>query len=216
MTSDARLIIVGGGGFGRELLYFAQDCHRAGRMGPVAGYIDDAGPDALVQLGYDLPWLGAIQDFMPGPQDLLVLGIASPATKRRIVDQLKTRGGVFTQLIHPTAITSGRADIGEGVVLCPFAGAGTDTRIGRFATINSYTGLGHDSQVGDFATLSSHVDVTGYAVIGDDVFVGSQAAVLPNVRVGAGAKVGAGATVYRSVSPGATVYVPPAKLLKNG
>lgn len=213
--SNAQVIIVGGGGFGRELLYFAQDCHRAGRTPPVGGYIDDAGPEVMAQLGYDLPWLGAIMEYVPRPGDLLALGIGSPEGKRRIVEQLKTRGGTFTQIIHPTAITSGRIDLGEGVVLCPFSGAGTDARVGRFVTINSYTGLGHDSSIGEFTTLSSHVDVTGYASVGDDVFIGSHATILPKVKVGAGAKVSAGAMVYRSVPAGATVYVPPAKLLRT-
>lgn len=208
-------MIVGGGGLGRELLYFANDCHRAGLTPPVGGYLDDGGNEVMARLGYDLPWLGSISEFVPGPGDLLALGIGSPEGKRKVVEQLKARGGAFTRILHPTAITSGRVEMGEGVVLCPFAGAGTDTRIGSFVTINSYTGLGHDASVGDFTTLSSHVDVMGYASIGNDVFVGSSASILPKVKVGPGARVSAGATVYRSVPAGATVYSPPAKLLKR-
>lgn len=215
MATSRRIVIVGGGGLGRELLYFANDCHHAGLTPPVGGYLDDGGDEVLARLGYDLPWLGAITDFVPGPEDLLALAIGSPEGKRKVVGQLKTRGGAFTRIIHPTAITSGRVEMGEGVVLCPFAGAGTDTRIGSFVTINSYTGLGHDATVGDFATLSSHVDVMGFASVGEDVFVGSSASILPKVKVGAGARVSAGATVYRSVPAGATVYSPPAKLLRR-
>lgn len=210
-----RLIMAGGGGFSRELLYFANDCHHAGLIPAVGGYLDDGGSEVLAKLGYDLPWLGSITEFVPGPGDLLALGIGSPEGKRKVVEQLKTRGGAFTRILHPTAITSGRVEMGEGVILCPFAGAGTDTRIGSFVTINSYTGLGHDASVGEFATLSSHVDVMGFASIGDDVFVGSSASILPKVRIGAGARVSAGATVYRSVPAGATIYSPPAKLLKR-
>lgn len=210
-----RIVIVGGGGFGRELLYFANDCHRAGLTPPVGGYLDDGGEDVMAKLGYDLPWLGSIADYVPVAGDLLALGIGSPEGKRKVIALLKGRGGAFARILHPTAITSGRVELGEGVVLCPFAGAGTDTRIGDFVTINSYTGLGHDATIGDFTTLSSHVDIMGYATIGDDVFVGSSASILPKVKIGAGARVSAGATVYRSVPAGATVYSPPAKLLRK-
>lgn len=214
--AEPRIVIVGGGGFGREVLYFVGDCHRAGRTPAAGGYLDDGGSEVLARMGYDLPWLGSIADYVPGSGDLLALAIGSPAGKRKVVERLKTRGGVFAQIIHPTAITSGRVAIGEGVVLCPFTGAGTDTRIGDFVTVNSYAGLGHDASVGDFTTLSSHVDVMGFAQVGDDVFVGSSASILPKVKIGAGARVSAGATVYRSVPAGATVYTPPAKLLKTG
>lgn len=209
------LIIVGGGGFARELIGFAQDSFEAGRSPAVGGYVDDGGPEVLAKLGYDLPWLGAISDYEPVAGDLFALGIGSPEGKRRVVDKLKSRGAIFARIIHPTALVTRRAQLGEGVVLGPFSGSGTDTRLGSFAALNSYSGLGHDACVGEFATLSAHVDVMGSAQIGDDVFIGSHASILPRVKVGAGAKIGSGAMVYRSVPAGATVYVPPAKLLKT-
>lgn len=215
MSSQERIILVGGGGFARELLYFAHDCHKAGMLPVVHGFIEDGSGEELAKLGYDLPWLGTTTDFTPAPGDLLLLGIGGPEAKRRVVARLKEKGCRFTRLIHPTAVASGRIGMGEGVVLCPFTGGGTDTTIGDFVAINSYTGLGHDARIGDFTTLSSHVDIMGGVQVGSDVLVGSSASILPKVKIGAGARIGAGATVYRSVPAAATVYQPPAKLLKK-
>jgi sugar O-acyltransferase (sialic acid O-acetyltransferase NeuD family) len=211
-----RLVIVGGGGFGRELIEHATDAHEAGGCLAVGGYLDDGGPDVLASLGYELPWIGRIADYRPEPGDLFVLGIGSPEGKRKVVAMLKDRGARFSQVIHPTCLVTRRTTIGEGVVLGPYTGTGAQTCIGDFVTMNSYSGLGHDSRVGAFSTLSAHVDVMGHAVIGADVFVGSHASILPKVKIGDGARIGAGAMVYRSVPPGRTAYAPPAKLLKRG
>jgi sugar O-acyltransferase (sialic acid O-acetyltransferase NeuD family) len=209
-----RVIIVGGGGFGRELISMATDAHRAGLLPPVGGYLDDAG-DVLKQFPhYDLPWLGKIDDYQPQPGDLFTLAIGSPKGKRALSDRLKVRGARFAQVIHPTSLTSPTCRMGEGVVIATFTGPGIDTRIGAFVTINSFSSIGHDASIGDFTTLSGHVDVLGGAEVGADVFIGSTASILPGVRIGDGANIGAGSIVYRSVKPGATVYAPPAKLLK--
>jgi sugar O-acyltransferase (sialic acid O-acetyltransferase NeuD family) len=211
-----RLIIVGGGGFGREMIEHASDAHAAGRCPPVEGYLDDGGAEVLARLGYDLPWIGSIADYVPMPGDVFAIGIGGPEGKRQVVERLQGRGARFAQIIHPTALVTRRTSLGEGVVMGPFTGTGTDTRIGRFVTVNSYSGFGHDSRAGEFTTLSAHVDVMGNAAIGDDVFVGSHASILPKVKIGAGARIGAGAMVYRSVPAGATAFAPPAKLLKRG
>lgn len=210
-----RLIVVGGGGFGRELIGHALDAHRAGHGSAVAGYLDDGGSEVLAKLGYDLPWLGSLSDYEPQRGDRLLLGIGSPSGKRKAVGLLKVRGAAFAQSLHPTAVITSRTILGEGVILGPFSGSGTETQIGDFVTVNSYSGFGHDSSAGDFTTLSAHVDVMGYARIGSDVLIGSHASILPKVKIGDGAKIGPGAMVYRSVPAGATAYAPAAKLLRG-
>lgn len=214
MSMQGRIIVVGGGGFGRELISMATDCFRAGLIPEVAGYLDDAG-EVLKPFGhYTLPWLGRIDDFEPQEGDLLTLAIGSPKGKRVIAERLRTRGARFAQVIHPSSLTSPTSQMGEGVVIATYTGPGIDTKIGAFVTINSFSSIGHDASIGDFTTLSGHVDILGGAEVGSDVFIGSTASILPGVRIGNGANIGAGSIVYRSVKPGATVYAPPAKLLK--
>ncbi len=210
-----RTILIGGGGFARELLVWASDCLEAGTLPAVSGYLDDAG-DGLAKLGYDLPWLGTTDDYVPRNGDQFVLAIGSPRRKRTVHEKMKARGATsFPRLLHPTARIAPTARIEEGAILLLMAVAGPETRIGRFVTLNGGSGVGHDGTVGDYTTISSHVDVTGGAVVGQDVLIGSKALLMPRVRIGDGAVVGAGCTVYRSVPPGATIYAPPSKLLKT-
>ncbi|MFS0774386.1 acetyltransferase [Sphingomonas sp. 1P08PE] len=210
MAVRERLILVGAGGFGRELYFWAGDCLSAGTLPALAGYIDDVVPDMP---GYELTRLATLQDYVPVPGDLFLVALGDPAKKRLVVELLKTRGARFATLRHPTATVVRTASIAEGVIMCPYTMAMPDSRIERFATLINYSGVGHDSVLGEFSTLSSQVDVTGNVRIGKDVMIGSGARLLPRITVGDGATVGAGAIIVRSVKPGMTMFAAPAKLL---
>jgi sugar O-acyltransferase (sialic acid O-acetyltransferase NeuD family) len=210
-----RTIFVGGGGYCRELLLLAADCCRAGTLPPVAGYLDDNG-DVLAPFDTGVPWLGSLEDYVPQPGDGFILALGTPSTKRAVHEKLRTRGGIFPRLIHPSANIAPSAGIEEGVIFGLLTAAGPNTQTERFVTFNNGSGIGHDCTVGAYTTLSANIDVTGSAVIGSGVMIGTKAVILPRVTVGDGATIGAGSIVYRSIPAGATVYAPPAKLLKLG
>jgi len=210
-----RTILVGGGGFARELYFWVSECHAAGRLPPIAGYLDDAGA-TLASLDYpDMPWLGSIDSYVIRREDVLFLAVGGPSAKRRLHGALSARGARFGQLLHPTARILRTAALGEGVIFCPGSAAGPDSVIDRFVTFNAVCGAGHDAKVGEFSTVSSGVDITGYVEIGRNVMIGSGARFLPGVKVADGAVIGAGAVVYRSVPAGATVFAPAAKMLRR-
>lgn len=207
MQVNGRLILVGAGAFGRELINWAEDCGT-----PFAAFLDSSAA-ALDGFDYRLDYLGPIDEFIPQEHDRLVIAVGEPAAKRRLVEILKTRGARFAQLVHPSAVVARTASLGEGVVLCPHTVISADARVGDFAAVNALSGVGHDVQLGAYSTLSAHVDLTGWVIVGEAVFFGTGARVLPKVTIGAGARIGAGATVFRSVPEGATMYTAPARKL---
>lgn len=208
-----RTIIVGAGGFGRELINWAVDCHRAGLLPPVAGLLDD-NPDVMAGFSYPIGLLGMARDFTPQVDDQLLMAIGTPAVKERVAGMLVTRGGRFATLIHPSAVIAGSAQIGEGSILCPLSLVSADAVIGRLCSINALSSIGHDVRLGDHSTLSAHVDLTGAVSVGAGVMVGTGAKVLPRVKIGERATIGAGSVVYRNVPAGRSVFTAPAKLLR--
>jgi sugar O-acyltransferase (sialic acid O-acetyltransferase NeuD family) len=210
-----RIILIGGGGFCRELIDAVADCYEAGTLPSLGGYIDDNG-EVLAPYGYDLPWLGSTEDYAPKPGDGFIMAVGSPKGKRAVHGRLQVRGATdFPRLIHPTAKIARTAEIAEGVLILFNSASGPNSRVDRYVTINTGSGLGHDASIGEFATLSSKVDITGNVKVGRDAMIGSNAVFVPGVKVGDGATVGAGSVVYRSVRAGTTVYAPAAKLLKS-
>ncbi len=206
------MILVGGGDFGRELINWAYDVCSAGTGQEFDGFLDD-NPNALDNYSYGLPYLGTIDSYSITTNCRFVIGITNPIIKKKVVHQLKGRGAIFANLIHPSCVIARTAKLGEGVVVCPNALVSCDAQIGNFVSINGLSSIGHDAIVGDFSTLSAHVDLTGFVDVGECVFFGTGAKVLPKVRIGSGARIGAGATVIRSVLADSVMYTAPAKRL---
>jgi len=209
-----RVVLVGGGGFARELYHWIADCTAAGRLPPLGGYVDDAGAVLRYPDRYDLPFLGGLDDCEIRPGDRFVLALGSPASKRAVHARLARRGARFGTVIHPSATVTSTSYVGEGSVVCLGCCVGPDSSLGRFVTLNSSSGTGHDTVVGDFSVLASAIVVAGNVQVGEDVSIGSSAVILPGLKVGAGAVIGSGSVVYRSVRPGVTIYAPPAKQLR--
>lgn len=205
-------IIVGAGGFSREVICWADDAARHGTAPPIRGYLLDSGY-APLSSAYGLPWLGGLDDYDPQPGDACLVAVSDPVAKRKMVSRLQARGANFSSLVHPSAVIAKTAVLGSGCVVCPHSLLSADVILGDFITVNGMSSIGHDCIVGAYTTLSAHVDITGGVTVGESVFFGSGARVLPGLTVGNGAKVGAGSVVMRSVQAGVTVYTTPARKL---
>lgn len=207
-----RMILVGGGAFGRELINWAEDAAAAGHGCRFDSFLDQSAA-ALDGFAYKLGYLGTIEDYKPAAEDKCVLAIGDPVAKRTVVEKLKAKGASFASLIHPSAVVARTAVLGEGVVVCPHAMISADCVVGDFVAINGMCSVGHDVRIGAYSTLSAQVDLTGWVQIGEAVFFGSGARVLPKTRVGDEARIGAGAIIMRTVAPGAVMYANPARKL---
>jgi sugar O-acyltransferase (sialic acid O-acetyltransferase NeuD family) len=205
-----RLLIIGAGAFGREVLNWAQDVSLQNQEWEVGGFLD-ANPAALN--GYDckFPILADPLTYLPCQGDYFICAIGHTATKLYVCRHLKGRGAQFITLIHPAAVIGNRCSIGEGCIFCPGAIVTTDVKISDFVTVNIQASIGHDAVIGEGCTLSGHVDITGFASLGEGVFLGSHAVVLPKAKVGDYAIVGAGSVVLKRVKAGTTVMGVPAK-----
>jgi len=210
-----KVAIVGGGALGREIHSWLCAAKAAGAPFDPIGYVDDGGPLMEGFAGVDLPYLGMI-DALDIDKFELAMAIASPAAKKIVGDRLGARGGRFVTLVHPSAVITHTATLGEGVVIGPQAYIASHARIERLALVNSLSGIGHDVIIGACSTISSQVDITGHVIVGAGVFMGSGARVLPGVEIGEDARIGAGAVVVRRVKPGQTMFAAPARVLLEG
>jgi sugar O-acyltransferase (sialic acid O-acetyltransferase NeuD family) len=205
-----RLMILGAGGFGRELCGWLRSIQPAQSRWELAGFLD-ADPRALDDTGMDLPILGDPATFVPAAGDLLACGIGNPQLKRRLVTGLEQRGAAFLTVVHSSVIVGPACQLGRGCVLCPQVVVTTNVRLGDFVTLNVASTIGHDATVGSWSTINGHADVTGKCTLAQFVFLGSHAVVVPGKAVGQNSVVGAGSVVVRNVPPGCTVFGSPAR-----
>jgi sugar O-acyltransferase (sialic acid O-acetyltransferase NeuD family) len=207
-----RILIVGAGGFGREVYFWMLQHPDCGRVWEIGGFLDD-NPHALD--GFDFPAgiVGSVKEYSPAADDLLVCGIGRAKPRRPVCEMLKAKGARFMTFVHPSAIIGGKVELGEGVFICPGVVISCCIKIGEFVMLNLGTTVGHDATIGAYSTLSAHCDVTGYCSVGETVFMGSRASLIPGSKVGDNTIIGAGAVVIRPVKPGTTVIGNPAREL---
>jgi len=209
-SSVRRILIVGAGGFGREVLLWARDAWPA-HAAKIAGFLS-ADADRLNGHAESLPVIADPTAFEPSPGDVLLLAIGIPQTRRHVAESLLARGAEFVTLVHPTAIVAPKARVGAGSIVCPYAIVSDSASLGRFALLNYHASLGHDASVGDFAVLSPYATLGGNARVGVDVFMGMHATVGPSQSVGARSKISAHSCALADVPADSIVYGVPGRI----
>jgi len=208
VANDSRIdvVIIGAGGFGREVLQYAIDIGRF----EIKGYLDDRNPGEL-RVPHGLPILGTVAGYVPDPGEKFLLAVGNPATRSRIAARFLALGASFETIIHPKAYVSSTATIGVGCIVAPFASVGASAAIGDFSQVHFYASSAHDSVVGRFSALSPYAVVNGGSSLGEGVFLGTRATVNPMKAVGSHSKVAAGAVVYQDVPAWSLAAGNPAK-----
>lgn len=213
--TTARLVIVGCGGHGRELLATVRAVNDVEPTWDVVGFVDDRPEhlDRLDRLGARV--LGPIEWLEDNPGHY-ALGIGSATTREAISERLDAAGCAATTIVHPGARVGPDVEMGEGVVVYDRTTLTTNVRIGRHTHLNVACAVQHDSTVGDFVQMSPGVLVNGDCRLGNRVFLGSGAIVTRGCQVGSDARIGAGAVVLRDVPPGTTAVGVPASGRPDG
>lgn len=210
MPALQKLVIVGAGGFGREVLAWARQSLQFEVEWTIKGFIDD-NPQALAGKNTPAPWLGPITEHAPASDEVFVCALGVPAIKKRCSEMLRSRGAQFTRLVHRTAVLGDNIEFGAGVLLCPYAVVSGNNQLGDGVAINLHASVDHDAMVGDWSQINCHCDLTANVRVGREVFLGSSVSIVPGVVVGDGAYIGAGAVVTRDVRPGTKVFGVPAR-----
>lgn len=204
------LVIIGGGGMGKEIFYTAKHSIGYGTEFDIKGFLDDNIHSLDGFHGYP-PVLNTIRDYQPEPDDVFTCSIGDVHTKRKICELIKSKGGKFQTLIHKDCQLRENVTIGEGTIVDCFAIIGSDAIIGENCLIQNYSGIAHDCVIGDYSRIDVRVQTVGGVKIGNNVTVHTNSIISHGVTIGDDAKVGALSFVIRKVKPGVTVQGNPAR-----
>ncbi|MGD2279010.1 MAG: acyltransferase [Candidatus Omnitrophota bacterium] len=124
--------------------------------------------------------------------------------------------------VHPTAIVSDRAEIGEGTVIWAYAQVMDGAKIGKNCMIGNGVYVDRNVRIGDNVKVHNKASIYNGTIIEDDVFIGPHACFTNDKhpafdktrdmkgvswRVGKGTSIGANVTVLPDVNIGSNSLI---------
>jgi sugar O-acyltransferase (sialic acid O-acetyltransferase NeuD family) len=206
------VVIIGAGGFGREVTWLIEDINKVKKEWNIIGFVDDDENIHGTEInGYKV--VGNI-DWLKKQELNVVNAIGEPLVKKKVIESLKGSKNIYPVLIHPSVIYSNKVSFGEGSIVCAGNIITVNIEIGKHVTINLDCTIGHDAVLGNYTTVLPSVNVSGFVRTEECVNIGTGSAVIQGVTIGANTIIGAGAVVVRDLPSNCTAVGSPAKPIK--
>jgi sugar O-acyltransferase (sialic acid O-acetyltransferase NeuD family) len=201
-----RLLLLGGGGHGRVVADMAELLGWTG-----IAFLDDRWPD--LQSTGDWPVLGVISDAarFGETHPAAIVTVGDGATRQRLSGVLRGLGFTLPTLVHPSAVISPRATLGQGVVVMANVVVNSYARVGDDVILNTACTIDHDCRLSDSVHVSPGANLSGDVTVGERSWIGAGAAVREGIRIGFDVVVGAGAAVVSNLPDGVFATGVPAR-----
>lgn len=204
------LIIVGGSGFGKEVIWLAEET----RQFHIVGILDDKTPKGSTFFGREI--LGGVDDASRFKNSHFIIAIGNPRVRKVVHDRLKSSGAtLFPNLIHPSVIYSSSIQLGSGNIICAGTVLTTDITIGNQNIINLNCTIGHDSTIKDYCTIAPLVAISGNVSLENFVEVGTGASIRQGICIKPGGMLGMGGILTKDIGENQIFVGNPAKYLKS-
>ncbi len=205
-------IIVGAGGFGREVAWLATEALTPCK---VLGFLDDRSDIPAAELGgYAL--LGNVDSWQDFPATQFVIAIGNPRVRRKVVQRMEAQGKPFFGiLVHNSCMFGPKCRFEDGAIVCAGCILTTNIRIGSHAIVNIGSTVGHDVDIGNYVTIAPNVSISGCVSLADGVEIGTAAAIRQGISVGKGAMLGMGSTLTKNIPDNHFYFGVPAKPVKT-
>lgn len=200
-----RLIVIGAGGFGREVVDLAVACSHE-----VVGFYDEDRERA----GTTVRGMPVVCERDALAYDGFALAVGDTAARARLYVEFAAVSEAPV-LVHPSACVSPSASLGAGTLVMQNVVVNADAAVGEACILNVGCCVAHDCRVGAACHLAPAVQMAGYSAVGERVFCGTASVILSGIEVGDGAVCGAGAVVTKPVAEGWVVVGVPARPMRR-
>jgi sugar O-acyltransferase (sialic acid O-acetyltransferase NeuD family) len=204
-----KIVIVGAGGFGREVKMLIDQLNSKENVYEFIGYYDDAFEIGTTINSNEV--LGSILDLANTTEKLnVVVAIGAPDIKRKIIEKLSNPNLRFPTLIHPSVLIGTEfVSIGKGCIIIT-----CNIEIKDFVILNLMCTVGHDTTIHSYASFMPSVNISGEVIIHEGVYVGTGAKIINQLKIGEQTIIGAGAVVSKTLPEKCTAVGIPAKPIK--
>ncbi len=208
------LLIIGAGGFAKELLETVVQADIARDI----YFYDDVSAETNDKFLGEYPVIRSLAEAKKLFTEIgssFVVGVGSSELREEFTRRFTELGGEPETIISPFAkIGTHRNQIGVGTCILTDAIIESSNVIGEGVLIHVGVIVSHDVEIGDYCEISPRANLLGGVKIGKRCRIGTNATILPRVSIADDVIVGAGAVVTADVESGRTVVGVPAKMTK--
>lgn len=208
-----KLVIIGAGGFGREVAWLVERMNKMEQRYHLAGFVDDGKqPGELID---DYPVLGNMEWLLSQEEDLsIAVAVGNAGTRKRLAQIVqKKRGIIFPNLIDPSVRMSERVQLGMGNIITAGTTMTVDILLGDFNILNLHSTVGHDVRMESYITVYPGANISGAVTIGECCELGTGCQIIQGLSITEQVILGAGAVVTKNiVQKGTYVGVPAQKV----
>lgn len=206
------IVIIGAGGFGREVAWLIEDINNNNREWHLIGFVDE-NPELIGHHINNYEVLGDI-NWLSEQDCYAVCAIGEPRTKKTVLGKLKDSKVKYPILIHPSVIMSDSVEIDEGTIICAGNLITVNINIGKHVIVNLDCTIGHDVNIGDYSTVLPSVNISGAVNIEECTSIGTGTQIIQGLNIGKNTIIGAGAVVVKDLPANCTAVGSPAKPIK--
>jgi sugar O-acyltransferase (sialic acid O-acetyltransferase NeuD family) len=209
------LVLIGAGGFGREVLWQLSEMNYSTNTYNIMGFIDeDLGLQGKLINGY--PILGNNQWLLEYKKEICaVICVGNAKVRKAIYNIIRNNPLVsFPTIIADNVQCSELVRFGQGCIICLSSILTVNISIGDFVIANLDCTVGHDAVLDDFVTLYPSVNVSGNVHIGSCCEIGTGTNIIQGKNIGDNTIIGAGSVVVKDIPSDCTAVGAPAVPIK--
>jgi len=145
-----------------------------------------------------------------------IVAVGNNKIRQNMCCKINKHGGHTPSLIHPTAVISPSAQIGNGVYIQAMAYVWTNVKIDDYCIISPNVVIAHHSIIGEACLVSTGTVVGASIKIKEKSFLGIGTIIVTGIsEIGENSLIGAGAVVLKNVAPNSVMVGNPARLLRK-
>jgi|TARA_B110000240_G_C13480647_1_gene445125 sugar O-acyltransferase (sialic acid O-acetyltransferase NeuD family) len=192
------IVIIGSGGFAKEVVFLIEECNKTEKEWNILGFIDEE-KDLIIgkHKVYETDeWLLNLNK-----EIYVVFGIGNPTLIKEIHLKLEINSNlIFPNIIHPNVVGDWEGiELGKGNLFCASNTLTTGIKIGDFNIFNLDCTIGHDSIFGSYNVINPSANISGGVEIADNVLIGTNVTILQYKKIFSNVIVGASSLVTKDI-----------------
>ena len=210
-----KIVIVGAGGFGREVEWLIKRINQVNPTYEMIGFVDD-GKAIGEEIGHSKVIYTTDELSKVNEELCVTIAIGNAKVRKMIANKLSANPNLeFPNLIDPSVIyDEEETTLGKGNIICAGTIMTVNIAIGNFNIINLDCTIGHDDILNNYITIYPSVNVSGNVIVNDCTEIGTGTQIIQGLSVNGNTIIGASAAVVKSIEESGTYVGVPVKKIK--